>query len=48
LQRPEISHVCGACPCADADKFSLTKNKNFLSYELSREKKDRLIVDDKP
>ncbi len=22
LQRPEFSHVCGACPCADADDFS--------------------------
>jgi len=40
LQRPENSHVCGACPIADANKFSFSQDENFLSGELSREKKN--------
>ncbi len=36
--------MCVACPCADADDFSLFKDKNFLFGKLSCEKKEYATV----
>jgi hypothetical protein len=41
LQHPEFSHVCGACPCADADDFHHSKAKFFcLASFLARKKNE--------
>jgi hypothetical protein len=42
LQRPDIFPACVACPCADADNFSSSQDRNVLFRELSCEKKKML------
>jgi hypothetical protein len=38
LQGTEISTVCGACPWADAEEFSLSWDKKFFTSFLLKKK----------
>ncbi len=46
-QHPELSHVCVACPCADADEISLSYDEHFLTGGLSFEKYKTLMSERK-
>jgi hypothetical protein len=46
-QHPELSHVCVACPCADAGEDSLSYDEHFLTGGLSFAKYKTLLSERK-